>query len=155
VDITLLSFALAALAALTSIIALRRLSQIQQTNRSLVEDLLSLQRRLRENEEHSEQQMARLTYEVKRQSGQLRFTPEMTVARAYDLDARAQSVLASFHLGGCSHCAVDESLSLAEAAESQGRDLTDILVALNTLPDEPAPETFAGLRLDPELRVVS
>jgi hypothetical protein len=46
---------------------------------------------------------------------------------------QAAQVLAGFHLGGCSSCAVDDRQTLAEAAGVNGRELEPILVALNTL----------------------
>lgn len=45
----------------------------------------------------------------------------------------AGQVLASFHIGGCSSCAVDGSTRLDLAVASSGQTVEPIIVALNNL----------------------
>jgi len=84
--------------------------------------------------------------EYLRQTGALKFVPELTVAEALKLHPGAGKVMADLHLGGCAMCGVSETETLAEAAAAHGRNLDELLQALNTLiahgasaaPDSPA-----------------
>ncbi len=155
-DITLAVSMLGIGAMALALAAYWRIGHLQGETVRLRDDMHSLQCRLREHEEMAEHTLARLIYESKRQNAQLRFTPHMTIAQACDFDPRARVVLANLHLGGCAHCAVDENLTLAEAARSRGRDLDEILVALNALPEPEAQPKPASDRLgaDPSLGIV-
>lgn len=64
---------------------------------------------------------------------QQRFHMDMTVAEALALHPQAATVMAQFHLGGCSSCSISESHILGPAAESYGVDITRLLTALNNL----------------------
>jgi len=66
-------------------------------------------------------------------SRSLAFTPQLTVREAMLLHPQAEQLLASFHLGGCSSCAVDADETLAQVCREEGRDLTDLLANLNML----------------------
>lgn len=87
-------------------------------------------RRLREQ---LAEETARLRVEVRRAQGAVTFVPEMTVREALLLHPQAEQVLASFHLGGCSHCAVEPGDTLATAAAQHGVDLRNLLDTLNLL----------------------
>lgn len=80
-----------------------------------------------------EEETARLRVEVRRAQGAVTFVPEMTVREALLLHPQAEQVLASFHLGGCSHCAVEPGDTLAAAAAQHGVDLRNLLDTLNLL----------------------
>ncbi|MBM3261985.1 MAG: hypothetical protein FJY97_00925 [candidate division Zixibacteria bacterium] len=64
-----------------------------------------------------------------------RFHIDMTVAEALALHPQASTVMAQFHLGGCSSCSISESHILGPAAESYGVDIDRLLAALNNLLD--------------------
>lgn len=66
-------------------------------------------------------------------AGVLTFTPKMTVHEATLVHPQAEQVLAGFHLGGCSSCAVDPDETLAQICRENGRDLTELLRNLNLL----------------------
>ena len=51
--------------------------------------------------------------ELLKRSGDARFEAEMTVREAQMLHPQAQQILAGYHLGGCSSCAVDGDDTLA------------------------------------------
>ena len=61
------------------------------------------------------------------------FTPKMTVREALMLHPQTEQILAGFHLGGCSSCAVELDETLAQICRDQKRDLTQLLQNLNLL----------------------
>jgi hybrid cluster-associated redox disulfide protein len=67
-----------------------------------------------------------------------RFEPGMTVGEALALHPNARWVFASFHLGGCTHCAISTEETLAKVAEGYGLPLDRLIVALNSLLATPA-----------------
>ena len=62
-----------------------------------------------------------------------RFTPAMIVGDALALHPNARWVFASYHLGGCTHCAVSNEETLAQVAEGYGISLEKLLGDLNSL----------------------
>ena len=82
-----------------------------------------------------EQRVAALDVAVQKTTGALRFDPGTQLVRLYEMEPRAEAVLAAFHIGGCASCAVDEHSTLAEAVRERGADLDRVLTALNTLPE--------------------
>lgn len=87
-------------------------------------------RRLREEMAEG---LARLRVEMMTGSGELRFRPDMTVREAQMLHGQAEEVLAGFHLGGCSHCAVEPGDTLAQVCAMHGVDEQALLANLNAL----------------------
>lgn len=61
------------------------------------------------------------------------FVPEMTVREAMALHPQAEQILAAFHLGGCSSCAVAADDTLGSVCRNHGRDLEQLLQNLNLL----------------------
>jgi hybrid cluster-associated redox disulfide protein len=66
------------------------------------------------------------------------FEPGMTVGEAMALHPNARWVFASYHLGGCTHCAISTQETLAEVAEGYGLPLDKLMDALNSLLATPA-----------------
>lgn len=132
----LIAASVAGVSLLLALLAYTQARRLQTTNERLRNDVRSLERRVTNNEEGLQHELARLNFQVKQQAGVLRFSPDLTIGQAFALDERARTVLASFHMGGCGRCVVDETQTLAEAATSKGRDLNDLLLALNTLPND-------------------
>jgi hybrid cluster-associated redox disulfide protein len=64
-----------------------------------------------------------------------KFQPEMTVEQALAFHPAARWVFASYHLGGCSTCAMSNEETLAEVAEGYGLSLERLLRDLNSLLD--------------------
>lgn len=62
-----------------------------------------------------------------------RFDAEMTVGEVLSLHPAARWVLAAYHLGGCSNCAVSTEETLAQVAEGYGLPLKKLLNDLNSL----------------------
>ncbi|RIK37982.1 MAG: hypothetical protein DCC55_22560 [Chloroflexi bacterium] len=107
-------------------VATRRLDRY---NKSLFEANDEL-RRLREEVTET---TAQLRVEIRRQGGQNGFEPEMTVREAQLLHPQAQQILAGFHLGGCSSCAVEPDATLAAVCADHGVDVQQLVQTLNRL----------------------
>jgi len=78
---------------------------------------------------------AKLRVELQQRTGTIAFQPEMTVREAQLLHPQAQQILAGFHLGGCSSCAVEPDETLATVAANSGLELDMLLKNLNLLVD--------------------
>ncbi len=78
---------------------------------------------------------AKLRVELQQRTGTIAFQPEMTVREAQLLHPQAQQILAGFHLGGCSSCAVEPDETLATVAANSGLELDVLLKNLNLLVD--------------------
>lgn len=76
---------------------------------------------------------AQLRVELMRQTGALHITPEMTVREVQMLHPQAGQVLAGFHLGGCSNCAVEPDDTLAKLSADHNVDMQQLLSSLNLL----------------------
>ncbi len=61
------------------------------------------------------------------------FTLDMTVGEAMKLHPKAQFVFASYHLGGCSHCAISEHETIEQVCYGYGIPPDDLLESLNNL----------------------
>lgn len=95
--------------------------------------LYDANQRIQALEERLDDQVTRLRSEIRWRTGQARFTPDMTVREAQALHPQAQAVLAAFHLGGCSSCAVDPDERLEEVARRNGLNVEELLLRLNQL----------------------
>lgn len=87
-------------------------------------------RRLREG---VEEDVAALRVAMRQQGGALEFTPDMTMREVVMAHPQAEQILAGFHLGGCSHCAVEPGDRLADACREHGLDLQMVVGNLNLL----------------------
>lgn len=57
----------------------------------------------------------------------------MTVGQVLALHEEARWVMAEHHIGGCSHCAIDESKTLEQICFAYGVEPGKLLDALNAL----------------------
>lgn len=87
-------------------------------------------RRLREE---VEEETARTRVALRQQQGTIAFAPDMTVREVLMTHPQAEQVLASFHMGGCSHCAVEPNDRLVDACQEHGVDLQAVMGNLNLL----------------------
>jgi hypothetical protein len=87
-------------------------------------------RRLREG---VEEELAEVRVALRRQQGTAAFEPQMTVREALLVHPQVEQVLASFHLGGCSHCAVEPGDKLADVCQEHGVELQALMGTLNLL----------------------
>ncbi len=88
---------------------------------------------IRHLREKLEEDVAQLRVALRQQQGRVEFTPEMTVREALLVHPQVEQVLASFHLGGCSHCAVEPGERLVDACQEHGVDLQVLVGNLNLL----------------------
>jgi hybrid cluster-associated redox disulfide protein len=88
-----------------------------------------------EQREKLDEQFMDLRLEMQRQKGGVQFSPEMTIAEAMQVHPRVNDVLAGFHLGGCSHCAVSDVDTIEGACKTYGIDQKALMLALNGLFD--------------------
>jgi len=91
------------------------------------------QARLNELESLVQKELQTVRALVRRPSGDRFFEPTMKIADAIAIDPRVREVLARFHLGGCSSCAINEEHTIEQAALSYGADLERLMVALAAL----------------------
>ena len=124
---------LALIAVLVAWNTYRKQNELKERIAQVNSRVYHLRREMQEAQDKAEQERLALKVQLLQFTGDLKVTPEMTVGEAAALHPQAQQVLAGFHLGGCASCAVDDSQTLAEAAALNDRDLSPILVALNTL----------------------
>jgi len=83
--------------------------------------------------ENVAQELAELRVAGMKAQGAPAFHAEMTLREANLLHAQTEEVLAGFHLGGCSHCAVEPDETLAEACARNGIAAEKLVQALNQL----------------------
>jgi hybrid cluster-associated redox disulfide protein len=126
--------ALAALGALgIAAMALCRQRFLRDALRDTQRRLYLAQAQLHELENTVQKEMQALRALVGRQSGSPLIESTMKIADAIAIDPRIRDVLAQFHLGGCSSCAIDEQHTIEQAAMSYGVDLDRLMVALTAL----------------------
>lgn len=89
---------------------------------------------------------AQLRVEIKRGGGSLSFDPTMTVREAQLLHPQAEQILAGFHLGGCSSCAVEPDETLAQICAEHGQDVNQLIKNLNLLLNRGASPSTAALQ---------
>ncbi len=104
-----------------------KLDRLQTTVYETRKDMKTQQQEL-------ENRIATLDVSMQKATGTLRFDPNQSLTHLFQVEPRAESVLAAFHIGGCADCAVDENGSLAQAVRERGADMDRILTALNMLP---------------------
>ncbi len=125
------------LAALAIFFAWRARQEIQTITAKLDRlqtTLFETRQAQRAQQEQTENKLAALDVSMQKATGNLRFDPNTSLTHLYEIEPRAQAVLAAFHIGGCASCAVDENGTLADAVRERGANLDQVLAALNTLP---------------------
>ncbi|OQA44587.1 MAG: hypothetical protein BWY52_01596 [Chloroflexi bacterium ADurb.Bin325] len=130
---TTLALIIAIVAVLAAGLALRRASGLQERMDRTASSILELRGALAETNKHLDERLSEVRLNLRRQAGEVIFTPGMTIAEAMGVHPKVREVLASFHLGGCSHCAVSDVDTLEGACRSYGVDQSALLVALNDL----------------------
>lgn len=124
---------IAILALLGAFLAFRRAGSLQERLERTTGQLYELRSALSSANEDHERKLNDLRLELKRQAGETIFDPKMTIADAMKVHPQVQEVLAGFHLGGCSHCAISDVDTIEGACQSYGIDQTALMNALNGL----------------------
>jgi len=114
-----------------------KVRHLQKEMSSRREEIDSLRRHVTASSSILEQKMddIRRTMVKPAYSAGGRFYADMTVAEVLGFHPDAESVMASFHLGDCSSCAISDHHVLGPACESYGVDAEALLKALNDLLD--------------------
>ena len=102
-------------------------------------------RRLREG---IEEEMAQMRVALRQQQGAPAFAPEMTMREVLLVHPQAEQVLATFHLGGCSHCSVEPGEKLADACREHGVDVQAVVGNLNLLVPQGQQIAGSGLHVN-------
>ena len=61
------------------------------------------------------------------------FFKEMTVGQAMQIHPDAALVFSSYHLGGCSHCSINEVETIEQVCQGYGVDAEVLVDSLNNL----------------------
>lgn len=112
----------------------RRAAEMESRLDNVRNSHFRLSDKLRQEVEALQSEMRSLRAQLHSQASGALFHPEMSIQEAATLDARVGDVLAAFHIGGCSGCAVSPEETLRAAAEGNGQDLDAIMQTLNKLP---------------------
>lgn len=67
------------------------------------------------------------------ESTKTRFFKEMTVGDAIAIHAEAGLVFSSYHLGGCSHCSINEVETIEQVCMGYGVEVETLIESLNNL----------------------
>ncbi len=123
----------ASVALIVAYLAVRQISALHERLDQTAGAVAELRTALNEttgklNERLSDQRLA-----ARQQSGETVFSPKMTIAEAMLVHPKVSDVLDSFHLGGCSHCAVSDVDTLEGACQTYGIDQKALMAALNGL----------------------
>jgi hybrid cluster-associated redox disulfide protein len=130
---TTLALIVAIVAVLVAALAFRRVSSLQERLDRTTSSIYELRGALAEANERLDEKLSEVRLNLRQQSGEVIFTPGMTISEAIDVHPKVREVLASFHLGGCSHCAVSDVDTLEGACQSYGIDQSALMGALNGL----------------------
>lgn len=138
-------------------LAIRHARRLETQLDALYDRYFVLSNRMSEMDEETQAKLAELRVEMRRQAGQLKFEPRMTIQQASDMHPRAADVLAGFHLGGCASCAVSPDQTLSEAAHQHHINLDGLMGALGALADRPRNEPASPPRFqpDPDLPIIA
>ena len=123
----------AVLALIVAFFAIRRAGALAERAARAASSVVELRSALNETNAKLDAALTDLRFEQRRQSGETIFTPKMTMAEAMQVHPKVADVLASFHLGGCSSCAVSDVDTIEGACQSYGIDQAALMAALNGL----------------------
>ncbi|MGQ9490653.1 MAG: hypothetical protein ACUVR4_10395 [Anaerolineae bacterium] len=130
---TIAALVIALIALLIAFFALRRAGSLQERLDRSDSALYELRSALKATNQQLDEKISDLKLSMRRQAGEEIFRPEMTIAEAMEVHPRVGEVLAAFHLGGCSQCAVSEVDTIEGACQSYGIDQQALMQALNGL----------------------
>lgn len=123
----------AVLALLGAFLAVRRAGSLQERLEGTASELHELRSTTDAALKEMRNKLNDLHLQARRQSGEPIFDPRMTISEAMSVHPKVVDVLASFHLGGCSHCAVSDVDTIAGACQTYGVDQAALMNALNGL----------------------
>ena len=128
-----LSLALAVMALLLVWRANKKNTELKERIAQVNSRVYNTRRELNDTVRDLQAELNTLKYDLMHLRGETFVSGEMTIDAVTALHPQAVEVLAAFHIGGCSGCAVDGSQRLEVAAAQNNQPLKPILVALNAL----------------------
>jgi hybrid cluster-associated redox disulfide protein len=129
----IIALIVAVLALIVAFFAFRRAGALAERAERAASSVVELRSALNETNDKLDSALTDLRFEQRRQAGETIFTPKMTIAEAMQVHPKVSEVLASFHLGGCSHCAVSDVDTIEGACQTYGIDQSALMGALNGL----------------------
>ncbi len=111
----------------------RRLASLEARIARDSSRMYELRSTIDELSERLTQETADIRFDLRRRSGEIQFSPTMTIGEISRVHPAVPAVLAGFHLGGCQSCAVDPDEVLGEVCFARGVDQEALLGALNRL----------------------
>lgn len=123
----------AVLALVGAFLASRKASSLQERLERTTSELHDLRGATNATVEELQNKLNELRLQARRQAGQAIFDPRMSISEAMAVHPKVVDVLASFHLGGCSHCAVSDVDTIEGACQTYGIDQPSLMKALNGL----------------------
>ena len=129
----IIALVVAVLALVVAYLAVHRVGVMDSRLSRLSDNLFTLRSELDQSREQLGAQLADLRWAQRRQAGELKFEPTMTIAEALQMHPRVAEVLASFNLGGCSQCAVSDVDTIGGACQTYGIDEAALMQALRSL----------------------
>lgn len=130
---TTAALVVAIIALLVAFWAIRRAGSLQERLEHTSSMLHELRSTLNQTNEKLDEKLNDLQIGLRRQAGETIFRPEMTIADALQVHPKVQEVLSTFHLGGCSQCAVSDVDTIEGACQSYGIDQRALMDALNSV----------------------
>jgi hybrid cluster-associated redox disulfide protein len=131
--VQIVALIVAVIALVVAYLAVRRVGALDQRLSRISDNLFALRSALDESRETLNAQLADLRLTQRRQAGELKFEPTMTIAAALQMHPRVADVLANFRLGSCSQCAVSDVDTIEGACQTYGIDQGALMRALNDL----------------------
>jgi hybrid cluster-associated redox disulfide protein len=128
-----IALVVAVVALAVAYVAVRRAGAVDARLSHIGDELSGLRSELTGSQEKLSGQIADLRLAQRRQAGELKFEPSMTIAEALQVHPRVAEVLANFHLGSCSQCAVSDVDTIEGACQTYGIDQGALMQALNGL----------------------
>lgn len=89
-------------------------------------------------------ELRKLKIEIRNTQGGPLFTKETTFGEVLELHPQGREILAQFHIGGCSSCAVSEEETIEQGATGHGVDVEKLLAQLNRPEEAPVGSTSQG-----------
>lgn len=132
---TTIALIVAGLSVIIAYLAFRRADAVEKRLADTNNKLLELGSQMTQAAAETREGLAGLRLEMRQRAGEPGFAPDMTIAEAMSMHPKVTEVLASFHLGGCSHCAVSDVDTIEGACQSYGIDQRALMAALNQLID--------------------
>jgi hybrid cluster-associated redox disulfide protein len=148
--VQIIALVVAVVALVAAYLAVRRAGALDQRLSRLSDSVFSLRAEMAEGQEKLSAQLVDLRLAQRRQTGDLKFEPTMTIAEALQVHPRVAEVLSNFRLGGCSQCAVSDVDTIEGACQTYGIDESALMRALNGLvePVNEGPVKPASVKVD-------